>query len=154
MAKEWDAERLQRDSYPGAGVDLTVFYGDLDTNGHLNNVAFGRFFEQGRFTAHRALHLGPTLSAEGRILLVARIRIDYLAEGHFGDPMHVRTRIGNLGNSSFVEQQAAWQGDLCIALSEITMVITEAGKPVRISDAVREVLAPLLPGGVGVPAAV
>lgn len=152
MAKQWEPERLERDSYPGAGVDLTVFYGDLDTNGHVNNVAFGRFFEQGRFTSHRALHLGPALSAEGRILLVARIRIDYLAEGQFGHSMHVRTRVSHLGNSSFVEQQAAWQGDVCIALSEITMVITEGGAPVRISDAVREVLSPLLPGGVGIPA--
>jgi acyl-CoA thioester hydrolase len=152
MSKQWEPERVQRETYPGDGVDLTVFYGDLDTNGHLNNVAFGRFFEQARFTAHRALKLGPALAAEGRHLLVARIRVDYLAEGQFGQDMHVRTQISHLGNSSFVEQQGAWQGDVCVALAEITMVIIGDGAPVRISDDVREVLSPLLAGGSGVPA--
>lgn len=141
MTSRRDPERLLRESYPEPGIDLPVFYGDLDTNGHLNNVAFGRFFEQGRFTAHRASGMRQVLKAQGTDFLVARVAIDYLAEARFGHPLHVRTRTGQIGRTSVQELQAAWQGETCVALAEVVLVHMQDGRPVPVTPALRGALA-------------
>lgn len=140
--KRWDPERLLRGSYPEPGVDLPIFYGDLDTNGHLNNVAFGRFFEQGRFTSHRAGGMNHVLKAQATNMLVVRVAVDYLAEARFGQPLHVRTRTGDVGTTSVVELQAAWQAEVCVALAEVVLVHVKDGRPVPVTDALRAALAP------------
>jgi acyl-CoA thioester hydrolase len=136
----WQAERLDRTSYPGPGMDLPVFYGDLDTNGHVNNVAFARFFEHSRFTTHRNLDIGGLLFREGRHLLVARVAINYLAEAHFGTDLHVRTRTASFGRTSITEEQAAWQGDTCVALSDVVIVCVGEGIAQPVSDDLRALL--------------
>ncbi|MCW2542754.1 MAG: thioesterase superfamily protein [Frankiales bacterium] len=124
----WPAERLDPEHYAGPGHDLPVFYGDLDTGGHLNNVAFGRFFEQSRFEAHRRIGLPKLMADHGGRFLVARVAIDYLREAHFGAPLHLRTRVHTIGTSSAVEHQGAWQHGECVALAETVMVyVSDAG---------------------------
>lgn len=124
----WPAERLDPERYEAPGLDLPVFYGDLDTGGHLNNVAFGRFFEQSRFDAHRRIGLPKLMEEQGGRFLVARVAIDYLREAHFGGPLHVRTRVHTMGSASAVEHQAAWQHGECVAVSEVVMVfVTDSG---------------------------
>jgi acyl-CoA thioester hydrolase len=141
----WPAERLDPAAYQSPGVDLPIFYGDLDTNGHLNNVAYGRFFEQARFTSHRAVGMSALMHEEGSGFLVARLSVDYLHETRFGTPLNVRTRAVTIGTSSVVEQQAAWQGEQCMALAEVIMVYTKEGRPTPLSPAMLEVVHRLLP---------
>jgi acyl-CoA thioester hydrolase len=145
-ARRWQPERLDRNRYPGPGMDLPVFYGDLDTNGHVNNVAFGRFFEHSRYTAHRSLDIGGLLAREGRQLLVARVSINYLAEAHFGQHLHVRTRTGSFGRASVAEEQAAWQGETCVALSDVVLVFAGDGTAQPVSDDLRALLATMSVG--------
>jgi acyl-CoA thioester hydrolase len=139
-SSRWSADRLDRDCYLAPGVDLTVFYGDLDTQGHINNVAFGRFFEQARFMAHRAAGMPAVSASEGAFFLVARVSIDYLREGRFGSDLHVRTRVATVGTSSLVEEQAAWQGDACVALSEVVMVYSRDGGSTPLTPPMLEVV--------------
>ena len=42
-----DPRRREPDAY-GWTLDLAPRYGDMDANGHLNNVAFARLFEEAR----------------------------------------------------------------------------------------------------------
>lgn len=143
----WPAHRLDRLCYLEPGVDLPIFYGDLDPNGHLNNVAFGRFFEQARVMSHRAAGMSALLHEEGSKFLVARVSIDYLHEVHFGSALHVRCRVTNLGTSSIQEQQAAWQGGRCVALAEVTMVYVKDSRSAPLSPAVRLVVQRLVATG-------
>jgi acyl-CoA thioester hydrolase len=144
-SSRWPAERLDPEHYAGPGHDLPVFYGDLDTGGHLNNVAFGRFFEQSRFGAHRLIGLPKLMDEDGGRFLVARVAIDYLREAHFGSPLHVRTRVHEIRNASAVEHQAAWQDGECVALSEVVMVyVTDTG-PTPLPEQVRAALQQVLP---------
>jgi acyl-CoA thioester hydrolase len=113
------ADRLDPSCYPDPGVDLPVFYGDLDTNSHINNVSMGRFFEHARFSLHRGIGIDKIAHQTGGRVLIARVAIDYLAEGRLGPSMHVRTRIKQVGRTSFVEEQAGWQDGTCVALAEI-----------------------------------
>jgi acyl-CoA thioester hydrolase len=133
-------ERLDPDCYLEPGADLPVFYGDLDTNGHLNNVAFGRFFEQARFLSHRSVGISALTAQDDSTFLVARVSIDYLREARFGTPLHVRTRLWQINNSSVVEQQAAWQKGLCVAVAEVIMVYVKDGKPTPVPARMRAAL--------------
>ncbi len=133
MTARW-GDRDERSAYPGPGVDLPVFYNDLDPNGHLNNVALGRFFEHARVVD---LHAGGLPSALPGRLIVARVAVDYLAEGRLGAPLHVRTRLERVGTTSFAFGQAAWQGDACVGLAEVVVVHLHDDRPAPLTDAFR-----------------
>lgn len=136
----WPAERLDVDAYPGPGLDLPIFYGDLDTNGHLNNVALGRFFEHARFTGNVTAGLREAGRPTASHFLVARVAIDYLVEGQYGETLHVRTRTGRIGTSSAVLEQAAWQRGEPLGLAEVVMVHLVDRRPAPFSPALRSVL--------------
>lgn len=134
----WPADRLDLEAYPGPGLDLPVFYNDLDPNGHLNNVALGRFFEEGRVTYFARL---KATVEPGFRLLVVRVAIDYLAEGFHGTPLHVRSRTGRIGTSSVTVEQAAWQGDRLIGLAEATLAHSTEGRSAPLPPQTRAYLA-------------
>lgn len=136
----WPADRLDVDAYPGPGFDVPILYGDLDTNGHLNNVALGRFFEHARFAGNVSAGLREAGLPTRSHFLVARVAIDYLVEGRYGETLHVRSRTARLGTSSAVLEQAAWQRGECLGLAEVVMVHLVEGRPAPLSAALRSVL--------------
>jgi len=141
MPERFAPERIDQSAYPRPGYDLQVMYGDLDTNHHVNNVALQRYFEQGRYLVHLDAGLDRLLSTSGGNLFVVHLGIDFLAETVFGIPLHVRTRLGRLGHSSFVEEQAAWQDGRCVALAEVVTVWTEGeGRSASLPHALRSAL--------------
>ncbi len=138
MSPRWTADQLDPQAYVSPGLDLPVFYGDLDPNGHINNVAFGRFFEMHRVTAHRELGLSQLLHDLGGNIFVARVTINYVQEAHFGHPLSLRLRVTDIGTSSITETQAAWQGGELVALAEVVIVWVHAGRSAPLPDSVRE----------------
>jgi acyl-CoA thioester hydrolase len=127
MPSRWPTDRLDPACYVGPGVDLQVFYSDLDTNKHMNNVAIGRFFEQIRYLTHTAPPIRNALHERNAGMLVARVAIDYLSEGNIGPLMHVRMRVAELGRTSIREEFAAWQDGTCVALAEAVLAYRENG---------------------------
>lgn len=140
-----DPARLRRETY-GYAVELAVRYGDLDTNNHLNNVAFSRFFEEGRVRLHHAL--GGRRELDFRPI-VANISIDYLKEGGWPAPIEACAGIVRFGTSSYVVGQALFQEGACIAVSNTVMVNRDADGPggAPLSEALRTALEPLLLAG-------
>ncbi|HVU73664.1 MAG TPA: acyl-CoA thioesterase, partial [Mycobacteriales bacterium] len=134
----WPAERLDR-AYYLPGVELPIFYGDLDPNNHVNNVAVGRFFEQSRVEVHRHHDIGRTMRAHGVNAFVVQVNMSYLHQIWWGQPLYVATRIGSVGRSSFVELQAAWQGDTCVALCETTAATVSDDVSAPLPDALRDI---------------
>jgi acyl-CoA thioester hydrolase len=143
VASRWAPDRLDPKAYARA-LTLPIFYNDLDTNGHLNNVAYGRFFEHMRFTAHHEIGVIDALEGGSR-LLVGRVAIDYLAETRLGDPLVVRIRLARFGRASLIEEMAAWQGDVCVALAEVVMVHQHNGSAAPWPDALRRAFTTLEP---------
>lgn len=124
----WPADRLNPDAYVAPGIDLPVFYGHLDTNGHVNNVSLGRYFEQARYTLHRHAGMDKIAFGDGGGLLVARVAVDYLAEIHYtGEPLHLRVRVTDIGRTSMTEQAAAWMNGSCVALAEVVFAYRKDG---------------------------
>ncbi|WP_017667282.1 acyl-CoA thioesterase [Sandarakinorhabdus sp. AAP62] len=137
-----DPRRRQPDAYPDR-LRLETRFGDMDVNGHLNNVAFARLFEETRV---RFLRFGPGAPPPDKTrshVVVAHVAIDYLAEGDYPAPVTVTLAISRIGSSSFTVAMAAFQdgadGPHCIALCDSILVHREPGAaPSPIPPAMRE----------------
>ena len=130
MAKP-ESWRLDAASYPVCEEYQTRFQ-DMDPNGHLNNVAFAALFESGRVLMNRHIHGRNERPANERTM-VAAVEINYLAEGHFPEPVQIATGTGRIGTSSWTIVQAMFQNGYCIATCDTVVVCRTDGeaKPLR-----------------------
>jgi len=134
------AGRLDPGNYPVRFAYRTL-YGDLDPNGHLNNGAFGRLFEEGRADLHHRVMDIP--AADGLILLLATITIEFLREGRYPGSVEVASAVLRVGGSSYVLAQAAFQDGACVALADCVIVKASRDGPVPLTETERELLAGL-----------
>lgn len=104
-------------------------YQDLDTNGHLNNVAFAALFENARVRINRATRPRPA----NERMMVASVTIAYLREGSFPEPVTICSGIGRVGTSSWTIEQAMFQVGQCIATCDTVVVCRtdNEAKPLR-----------------------
>ena len=118
--------RLDPSSYPKHEVKQTRFQ-DLDTMGHLNNVAYAALFEDARVRMNQELgRVNRGMMADGSFrAVVARNEINYLAEGSFPEDVEIALGIGRIGNRSFEMLAAAFQSGICIATCDTTIVMTD-----------------------------
>jgi acyl-CoA thioester hydrolase len=138
------AARLDAGSYPVRFAYRTL-YSDMDTNRHLNNVAFGRLFEEGRVELHRRAFGWP---ATPRLtMMLATITIEFLAEARYPGSVEVATAVARVGGSSFTLDQAAYQDETCVALANCVMVKAIESRPVPLTESERERLAGLMFAG-------
>lgn len=136
-----DPARCDPAAYPFS-LEMQVRYADMDTNAHLNNVAFARFFEEARVRMHHALGGKRAL---GLRPIIAHVGIDYLAEGNWPAPATVSASILRIGTSSYTVGMALFQAGKCIALCDSVVVNrTESGAGgAPLPDKVRQALATL-----------
>ena len=134
------AGRLDAESYPVRFAYRTL-YSDMDPNRHLNNGAFGRLFEEGRADQHPRVMDLP--AADGLILLLATITIEFLREGRYPGSVEVASAVLRVGGSSYVLAQAAFQDRACVALADCVMVKASIHGPVPLTGTERELLAGL-----------
>ena len=133
-----ESYRLEPGNYPFR-VKIPTRYGDLDTNGHLNNVAIARFFEDGRVRFQRDIAGGRwPVGTRG---LVVSVKLDYLAEGFYPAPVLVTAGFGAAGRSSWRVLEAAFQDGRCIAVAESVFVRMKDDKPAPIDEQWRAVIA-------------
>ncbi len=120
------AWRLDPASYPQHETKQTRFQ-DLDTMGHLNNVAYASLFEDARVRTNQRLgRVNRGKMAEGTFrAVVARNEINYLAEGTFPEDVEIALGIGRIGNRSFEMLAAMFQSGSCIAICDTTIVMTD-----------------------------
>jgi acyl-CoA thioester hydrolase len=134
------AARLDVASYPVRFAYRTLF-SDMDTNRHLNNVAFGRLFEEGRVELHRRVFGTPVMDAApppGLTMMLATITIEFIAEARYPGSVEVASAVTRIGSSSFTVGQAVYQGGACVALADCVMVKATAGRPAPLSEDERE----------------
>ena len=131
--------RLSRDAYPHSAPIQTRFQ-DMDVLGHLNNVAFAALFETARTKFNRQARLWGQ-EAHGRRAVVARMEINYLAEGHFPDDVEIATGIGAIGNRSWEILGAMFQHDRPIATCDVTIVMDKDAAGGGLPDGFRAELA-------------
>ena len=113
-----DFEPRSPDSY-AFWVDETVRYADLDVMGHVNNKAFGTYYESAR-VAYMMKNGLAVASDEGMAL--ARIEIDYRAEILFPAALRIGLRPLRVGRSSVTLAGAVFNGAVCASTSIAILV--------------------------------
>ncbi len=91
--------------------DITVRYGDLDPQGHVNNARYLTYLEQARIGYIQALGLwdGHSFFSIGFILATAEIT--YKAPILLGQKVRVGVRVSRLGNKSMTMVYAIQDGE-------------------------------------------
>lgn len=111
--------QLLREVYPYS-LEVPPRYADLDTMGHINNVAIASMFETGRISFHQQLQTHPR--EQGVRWLVAAVAINYLQEMHAPHSITIASGLRRIGNRSWTILSAAFQGGECCGTCETVMV--------------------------------
>lgn len=129
--------RLDATAYPIA-TTIPLRFSDLDTMGHVNNVAMASIFETARVHFHHLLGQHPV--DLGTRWLVAAVDLKYLREAHPPHAIVVRSAVGRVGNSSWTLLHAAYQNDVCVATADTVMVVHGPKETRFISPELRAVM--------------
>lgn len=123
---------------------LTPRFNDTDALGHINNASFATWFEEARRFIFR--YFVPDLDPKKWNLIIARVEIDYCAQGQYQHDVTIMTHVEKIGNSSFALMQEAFQNDVLLSKSKAYMVHFDYGtqKSVPIPEGIREKLSQLI----------
>jgi len=104
--------------------EIKVRYADLDTLQHVNNVSILEYVETARTGYYRASGIWDGTIREGFGMVVASVKIDYLASIQFDDPVRVGIKVGHLGSKSlrFRFQVENSENQTVFARGEVVMV--------------------------------
>lgn len=137
-------DRKQRAAYPAWTTD-TIRYRDLDPNAHASHVAIAEYFENGRVRLrHNYLsHLGDEFLT-GFVLV--KLSIEFYQEIRFPGEVDVGTGVSRLGGSSYTLSQGMFQGETCVASSEVITVFIDkqTRRPAPLDPMFREALETLM----------
>jgi acyl-CoA thioester hydrolase len=110
---------------PAAGreFDLYTRFSDVDTYGHVNNVKYFEYFQEGRVVALRDLRSGEAAGTEAEPLVVAQADVSYLRPILFSlEPYALDTWVSHVGTRSMVLEGVIRCGETVYARSRHVMV--------------------------------
>ena len=84
-------------------------WGEMDALGHMNNVAYFRYFEQARISWFDALGIQYLPSTQGPIL--GTMSCKYLRPAIYPANIEITTYVGNPGRSSFMMFHEMYQAE-------------------------------------------
>ena len=118
-------------------LPLTVLPGDIDENGHVNNVVYVRWIQDAG-TAHWRAHFPD---ATDNAWVVLRHEIDYKTPACLGDQVVLRTWVGQATRVTFERftQMCRASDDELLAQARTLWVPvnTASGRPTRVPSEVR-----------------
>lgn len=120
-----------------------IDWSDLDLLGHVNNIAFSRFFQAARveycghigMNVHQGMATGPILAAS---------RVQFTAQLFFPGSVRILTRIKKTGGTSIVMEHALYddKGTLCAFAEDVVVRFDfKAGTKIPLGDAILEKIA-------------
>lgn len=101
---------------------IEVRYGDLDPQGHVNNAKTVTYLEQARIQYIKHLNLWKGGSFLDIGIILAEIRVTYVAPIHFGQSVRVGVRVVRLGNKSFEMAYRVEDADNHVELANATTI--------------------------------
>lgn len=126
-------------------LPVRVYFEDTDAGGVVYHAAFVRFCERGRTEFLRLLGtdarrmIDGSDSREPAAFVVRRMNMDFLRPGRMDDLLEVETRVKALGGASVTLLQSVSANGRRLFEAEVTVVlVSESGKPLRLSDRLRE----------------
>ena len=135
--------RLTVDFYPVRHF-IDARYGDMDANGHLNNLALESLHENTRATLNARVFPGVYNQVSRRLRIVTAVNVvHFLREAHWPATIETGVGIGRLGRTSFVASTALFIDSACISLCDTVLVMLDDDGPTPIPDGARAELAAL-----------
>ncbi len=101
---------------------ITPRFCETDALGHINNVSYAAWLEQGR-TGYFKTHTPGGFSP----LILAKLEINYRNEAFHGTLVEVQTCLEKLGNTSFTLAQKVYQGDQLVVEAHSVLVNFDHG---------------------------
>lgn len=95
-------------------------FNDTDALGHINNATYSTWFEDARRPVFE--FFVPDLDPKKWNLILARVEIDFLAQGEYQKSVEIKTSVEKIGNSSFVLLQEAFQDEKIICRGKSVLV--------------------------------
>jgi len=132
---------------------MRVRWSDLDSYGHVNNVKFFDYVQEGRIAFSEAVSAemsrtrGP--GTADYLWMVVRQDVDYVAQLEFTmEPYRVATGVASVGTTSmsFCSELRDAAGVVYAKAATTVVCADQTGRPVAIPDAWRAVLQPYLLG--------
>lgn len=100
---------MQVDTTYPVRVEQDVVWGEQDVFGHLNNVAYFRYFENARIVHFREIGIPmPLPGGGGTGPILASTHCDYKLPLTFPDRVRIETGVTKLGTSSFTYGYRVW----------------------------------------------
>lgn len=139
--------RLIAATYP-VHDSIQARFGDMDVNGHLNNVALETLHEHTRATLNRRLFSSMYAgvhddAARGPRIVTSTVIVHYLREAPWPATLQSAVGIGHIGRTSYVASTALFLDGACISLCDTVLVLLDGKGPTPIPDDVRTRLASL-----------
>ncbi|MFE0558661.1 thioesterase family protein [Paenibacillus sp. FSL W8-0187] len=121
-------------------IPIKIRYCETDMLGHVNNVSYFMYFEQGRIEYFENLGLTEDLFSDKKVSVVADLECQYLAQMYLKDPLKLHVRVAEIGRSSMDVQYAIVVDGTLKAAGRGTIVLidTASGKSTPIPDSARE----------------
>jgi len=135
---EFDGERAHV-------LPVRVYFEDTDFSGLVYHASYVRWCERGRSDFlrllggdHRRLIDGSD-GGEPAAFVVRRMTFDYLKPARIDELLEVVTRVKAVGAASLTLSQTVMREGVALVEAEVTVVlISVSGKPLRISNALRQ----------------
>ena len=137
------AYRMTLENYP-LTVTVPSRFRDLDTLGHINNVAIGSFYEEGRAQLNRKCFPMEMRKRHKMRMLIADVHIQYLREAHYPGDLIVGAGIGHIGRTSYRIDLALFQNDVCAGVCETVLVNTNGDGVAAMPDEARAAMEQVL----------
>jgi acyl-CoA thioester hydrolase len=118
--------RLRRAAYPYFRT-VPARFGDMDEEGHLNNVALAGFYEEARVSFLR--HHLKSRDGHGFRFVIANMSISYLAEAHYPGDYDIGVGVSRIGNTSFSLGAGLFLGEVCLGVMDTVQVVIMDDKP-------------------------
>lgn len=133
-------------------LPVRVYFEDTDFSGLVYHGSYVRWCERGRSDFlrllggdHRRLIDGKG-GTEPAAFVVRRMVFDFLKPARIDEVLEVETRVKAVGAASLTLVQTVSRDGVPLAEAEVTVVlISVSGKPLRISNALREAFAKAVP---------
>ncbi len=116
-----------------------ILFSDLDANLHVNNLAYARWFQEGRADFDTGV-LKAGLGGSDLRLILAHQELDYLSALPYPGSVTVATGVLRIGSTSYTLGHAVFGGETCHARGQSVMVKLGDAGATALSDKERDVL--------------
>lgn len=124
-------------------IEIAVEPADIDVLGHVNNVTYLRWVQDAAVAHWRAA--APAADQARLVWIVLRHEIDYKHPAMPGDTIRARTRVGAASRLKFERHTELFRASDGVLLAKARTlwcpVDVHTGRPVKVSDEVREIFA-------------